>query len=102
MAVAHSTKGRPATAGIIYGWLYEKKTGKKHGGLVCEHNGNYSETEVEKRLMASINELYINGFDDKYELEDIKMVTKSFTPKKKHGTALVALCFKNYVVPIID
>jgi len=101
MAVSHAEKGQKATAGIIYGWLYDKKTGKKHGGLVCEHNGNYDEKEVEKRLMASINELYVNGFNDKYELEDIKMITKSFTPKKKYGTALVALCFKNYVVPII-
>jgi arginine decarboxylase len=102
MAVAHSTKGKPATAGIIYGWLYDKITGKKYGGLVCEHNGNYSKKEVERLLHSSLNELYINGFNDKYDLKDIRMTTESFTPKKKHGTALVAICFKNYVVPIVS
>jgi arginine decarboxylase len=102
MAVSHSNTNQPATAGIIYGWLYDKKTGYKYGGLVCEHNGNYSKTEVEKRLKASINELYTNGFDEKYDLKDIKTLSKSFTPKKKYGTVLVALCFKNYLVPIVN
>jgi len=102
MAVAHSKKGQPATAGIMYGWLYDKKTKEKYGGLVCEHNGNFSRSEVEKKLKASLNELYINGFDDKYDLKDMKMIIDSFTPKKKFGTALVALCFKNYVVPIVN
>ncbi|MGV8171908.1 MAG: pyruvoyl-dependent arginine decarboxylase [Candidatus Woesearchaeota archaeon] len=102
MAVAHSTKGKPATAGIIYGWLYDRKTGEKYGGLVCEHNGNFSKKEVEKLLHLSLNELYTNGFDDKYELKNIRMTTESFTPKKKYGTALVAVCFKNYLVPIVS
>ena len=101
MAVSHAKKGERATAGIIFGWLFDKKTGKKYGGLVCEHNGNYDEKEVEKRLMASINELYVNGFNDDYELRDIKMITDSFKSRKKYGTALVALCFKNYFVPVM-
>jgi len=102
MAVAHSKKGKPATAGIIYGWLYDKMTGKKYGGLVCENNGTYSKKEIERLLKLSLNELYINGFDDKYDLKDIRLTIESFTPKKKHGTALVAICFKNYVVPMVS
>jgi arginine decarboxylase len=102
MAVAHSTKGKPATAGIIYGWLYDKNTGKKYGGLVCEHNGNYSREKAEKLLKSSLNELYTNGFNDKYELKDIRLTTETFTPKKRYGTALVAICFKNYLVPLVN
>lgn len=102
MAVAHSTKGKPATAGIIFGWLYDRDNGQKYGGLVCEHNGNYSKKEVERLLRLSLNELYTNGFDDRYELRDVKLTIDTFTPKKKHGTALVALCFKNYVVPLVN
>jgi len=101
MAVAHSEKGKLCTAGIIYGWLYDKKTGKKYGGLVCEHNGEITEEEVTKRLMASLNELYANGYSDAYTLGDIKIMTESFKPKKKFGTALVALCFTSYAVPMI-
>ena len=102
MAVSHSTKGKQASAGIIYGWLHDKITGKKYGGLVCEHNGNYSKKEIEKLLRLSLNELYTNGFDDKYDLKDTRLTIESFTPSKKHGTALVAICFKNYVIPIVS
>jgi arginine decarboxylase len=101
MAISHSKKGKSATAGIIFGWLHDKSTGAKYGGLVCEHNGNFSKAEVENRLKASLNELYVNGFDDTYDLRDIRIISRSFVPKKKYGTALVALCFKNYVVPIV-
>lgn len=102
MAAAHGNKGERVTAGIIYGWLYDKKTGEKYGGLVCEHNGNYSIEEIENLLKGSINELYYNGFSEDYELKDIKIMTESFVPKKKYGTALVAICFTNFYVPVYE
>jgi arginine decarboxylase len=101
MAVADAKKGQLATAGIIYGWLYDKQTGKRYGGLVCEHNGNYDVEELNHRLKSSIAELYTNGFSEKYDLKNIKIMKESFIPQKKHGTALVALCFTSYVVPVI-
>ena len=39
MAVSNAEKGKRATVGIIFGWLFDKKTGEKYGGLVCEYNG---------------------------------------------------------------
>ncbi len=102
MAVAHAAKGKRATAGIIYGWLYDKKTKKKFGGLVCEHNGSYSEKVVEEKLRQSLQELYTNGFSEQYDLREITLTKQSFVPKKKYGTALVALCFTNYVFPILE
>jgi arginine decarboxylase len=99
MAVCNSAKGKLCTAGIIYGWLYDKVTGEKHGGLVCEHYGEITRREVENRLSASLKELYENGYQD-YELKDINLFVESFKPKKKFGTALVALCFTNYLVPV--
>ncbi len=101
MAVHNTTKGKRATAGIIFGILYDKKTKERFGGLVCEHNGEYTSEEIGKKLRASLNELYINGFDDKYDLRDITLNVESFQVKKKYGTALVAICFVNYLVPII-
>ena len=62
MAVANGNKGDRISAGIIYGLLYDKKSNKKYGGLVCEHNGNYSLSEIEEKLYESLDELYINGF----------------------------------------
>ncbi len=102
MAVANGTEGERISAGIIYGLLYDKKNNKKYGGLVCEHNGNYSISEVEEKLYDSLNELYINGFKDDFKMENIRVLTESFVPKKKYGTALVALCFTNYFYPVLS
>ena len=100
MACSNSIKGVRATAGIIYGWLYDKRTGEKAGGLVCEYSDKGTEEEAKKTLMASLNELYAADIKEKYELRDVELFVKSFIPKKKHGTALVALCFVNHEVPI--
>ena len=64
MAVANGTKGELLSAGIIYGWLYDRYTNEKFGGLVCEHNGNYSDEDIRLKLRESLNELYINGFEE--------------------------------------
>jgi arginine decarboxylase len=101
LSVSTAEKGNIATAGVIYGWLYNKKNHEKYGGLVCEHQGNYPVSEITRLLRASLDELYFNGFSDEYELSDIEMMTESFKPDKKYGTALVGLCFVNYLVPVI-
>jgi len=101
MSVCHAEKGERASAGIIYGWLNDKISGKRFGGLVCEHYGNYDEKELEHRLKASLEELYWNGFSDHYHLNDIHILSESFIPRKNYGTALVALCFTSYYYPVI-
>jgi len=100
MAVSHAEKGKRATAGLIFGWLFDKVTGKKYGGIVAEYRGNATEEEAKKTLKASLEELYKNGFSERFELKHIRTFVRSFIPKKKYGTALVALCFVNYVFPI--
>jgi len=102
MSVCHSVQGETATAGIINGWLYDKITGEKYGGLVCEHYGNISTSDIEINLKASLNELYYNGFSERFQMNDVEIMTESFVPEKKHGTALVALCFVNYYYPVIN
>ncbi len=100
MACSNSAKGERATAGIIYGWLFDKKTGEKAGGLVCEYSDHGTEEHAKETLKASLNELYAADIKEKYFLKDIELYVKSFVPKKKYGTALVALCFVNHEVPV--
>ena len=102
MAVSSVKKGKRATAGIMYGWLHNKITDEKYGGLVVEYNGSLSENEMEKQLTSSLNELYTNGYSEEFKLRDISLISESFIPKKKFGTALVALCFTSYIIPKID
>ncbi len=100
-AVASAEKGKRVTAGIVFGWLYNKKTKEKFGGLVCEYNGNEKVSVAKESLYASLDELYTNGFSEVYDIKNIKLITKSFIPKKRYGTAVVAICFLNYLCPII-
>jgi arginine decarboxylase len=99
MSICHVQRGERGTAGIIYGWLYDRKTQERYGGLVCENFGDYTAEALREILESSINELYVNGFDVQYELRDIKYMSRTVTPAKKHGTALVALCFTSYFLP---
>lgn len=102
MASANGRKGERISAGIVYGWLHERKTRQRYGGLVCEHNGHYPVSEITALLHASLQELYTNGFEEDYTLDDIHITTESFVPQKKYGTALVAICFQNYLYPVIQ
>ena len=102
MATANSSKDRRATAAIMFGRLYHKKTGERFGGLVCEYDGTDTESEAIEQLRQSLNELYVNGYSEEYHLKDIRTITESFIPQKKYGTAVVALCFTNYIYPILS
>lgn len=102
MAVVSGRKGKRLTAGVIYGWLYHKVTGKKYGGLVCEYSGNEKEEKAQVSLRASLNELYTNGFSEDYDLKEIRMESRSFIPKKRFGTAMVVIGFKDYVYPVVQ
>jgi arginine decarboxylase len=102
MACANAKKGQNATAAIIFGWLFNKTTGQKYGGIVCEYNGHDSKEKAESSLKKSIMELYTNGFSEDYELRDVEIRSESFKPKKKFGTALVSICFVNHEYPVLE
>jgi len=69
---------------------------------VCEYNGNFEEEIAIKNLESSLEEIYTSGFSELYDLREIKKFVRSFVPIKKYGTALVALCFISYEVPILS
>lgn len=102
-AVSNAKKGERATAGLIFGWVYNKQTGENLGGLVAEYNEHDDEETAKKILKASMNEmLHIRYGDNKdIEMRDMQTIVKSFVPKKKYGTAIVALCFSNHFYPIL-
>jgi arginine decarboxylase len=101
LSVCHVNKGEYGMAGLIYGWLYDKKTSEKYGGLVCEIAGQYKTMELKKKLNSSIEELYYNGYSDDYDLKTRTILLSDIQPEKQYGTCLVGLCFINYHVPLI-
>lgn len=102
MAVHNCQRGEMGTVGIIYGWLHDKKTSDRYGGLVCEYNGTIPEEAARKQLSDSLFELYENGYSDDFVLRGISLMSDSFVPRKKYGTVLNALCFVSYEIPIIS
>jgi arginine decarboxylase len=101
MSICTVEKKQRGSAGIIYGRLYHRETGEKYGGLVCENYGDYSKEELKTLLHSSLHELYINGFQEEYRLEEITYLSETIVPTKTYGTVLVALCFSSYEVPVI-
>ncbi len=101
LAAGHCRKGERITAGMAMAWLYEPEAGKKFGGLVCELSGNYPVEEIEEKLRESMQEIYQYGYET-YKLGGLQLVTETFVPRKQYGTALVALCFNNYLFPVQD
>ncbi len=99
MSKATCGAGESITAGLILGWLYHKKTGEKLGGIVCKFNDS-SGAECIAKLKLSLEELYDNGFSEEYYLRDVQVLSETVSPQKRFGTAIVALCFVNYVYPI--
>lgn len=101
LSVSNGVKGERLSSGIIYGWLYKRKSKNKYGGLVCEQNGDYSLKNMDKVLSDSLNEIYTSSFQKQYELKDIRIISNTFKVQKKYGTILTGLCFINYIYPII-
>lgn len=102
LSVYHVEKEQRGSAGLIYGWLNERETKSRYGGLVCEIGGDYSSDELEQKLKLSLDELYFNGYSENFEIEKIHILTKTIIPKKKFGTCLVGLCFVNYIYPLVE
>jgi len=101
MARMDVEKGERATAGLIYGWFYDRTRGEKRDGYVCEYMGKDSVKDAKGRLECMIQELLeVDPLSQRYDFKS-KIVTKSFIPKKKYGTALAAICFMDYIYPLV-
>jgi len=98
MAVANGEKGQRVTAGLIVGWVYDDK-GNKIGGLVAEYHGNDDENKAREILQKSMQEMFNSRFPSTYQLKDVEIYTRSFIPRKKYGTAIVAIVFVSYEYP---
>jgi len=98
MAVANGERGQRVTAGLIIGWVYDEK-GNRVGGLVAEYHGSDEEETARRILRESIEEMFKSRFSSNYQLKEVETYTRSFIPKKKYGTAIVAIVFVSYEYP---
>ncbi|MCD6371216.1 MAG: pyruvoyl-dependent arginine decarboxylase [Candidatus Aenigmarchaeota archaeon] len=97
MAISKGSKGERVTAGLIIGWVLDKSTKERVGGLVAEYHGNKTEDEAKKELISSVTEMFRNRFDEeRFELKIGEILVESFVPKKKFGVSIVAICFTEF------
>ena len=110
-AASHVDTGsgaKRATAAIMYGWLYPKKGVSTAGGLVCEYSANGTVEEARKNLTACLDGLYRNkdrngkSFAEDYDIRDVTFIFETIEPTKRFATALVALAFVDYFVPVLE
>jgi arginine decarboxylase len=94
--------GNRATAAIMWGWLFDRQTDSIYGGLVCEYSDCGSVEDAKSSLTSSLEELYENGYSEKYNLKNTEFHSRSVVAKKRFATALVTLGFVDYYVPIIE
>jgi arginine decarboxylase len=100
MAVCHGGQDDIITSGIVFADLIDKSS-LKYGGIVCEYAANVSEEEVKVKLNNAIVELHYKNYND-YELQNVNYIIRSFVCNNKYGTAIVALCFTQYIIPILN
>ena len=97
MARADGYYGEHISAGLIWAWMYEDDDmTTKIGGLVCELGGYFSVEELEKRLYIVHDDLHKRTYSQ-YVVGEPIVITESLTIDKRYGTALVGLCFINYL-----
>ncbi|MFW6219736.1 MAG: pyruvoyl-dependent arginine decarboxylase [bacterium] len=100
-SVAFGEFGENISAGIIYAWMYEDENfTKKHGGLVCEINGNYTIPILEERLYIVINNLFEKTYKNRgLFLGEPEVITQggSVPNDVRYGCALVSICFIDYI-----
>jgi len=104
MARCDCEKGRKANAALGKAWVYNEK-GKNVGGLVAEFSKvgeDINERIAKEFLNESLKEMFKRrGYPLDYELGKREIVGyESVIPDKKFGTALVAIGFTEYKIPI--
>lgn len=104
MAVSSTESGERVTAGLIIGRIFDRSLGRVTGGLVAEHRSSRNEQDARENLSACMDEMFTSryGNNKNLELVDKQVIIRSFVPKKKFGTAIVAIVFVDYEVPVVE
>ncbi len=118
MGQANGKAGDTISAAVMITSVHNAK-GQYIGSFACEYSGNGTENEAKKALGLSISGMIERRGYGKTATADIgvgatittdsgykyhpgqKFVWSSMDVKKKHGTVLAGICFREYQVPII-
>ncbi|MEM5814528.1 MAG: pyruvoyl-dependent arginine decarboxylase [Candidatus Aenigmatarchaeota archaeon] len=102
MAQSDCRRGDRATAGLVIGWIYDKEKNKRFGGLVAEYTEHEEEPKAQETLRKMMERMGKERLKNRknLELRDLEIETASIEPKKNWGTAIVAIGFLSYVIPM--
>lgn len=95
-----TTGATRASAAILYTRLIpRKKNISELGGFVVEYSGNGTEAEARENLTRCMDGLYAKH-RERYVLSSPKFIFTEIRPTKRFGTALCALVFVSWKIPI--
>lgn len=100
MSRCDGRKDEIITAGIAYGWLYDKNE-NNIGGIVVERSGNYDEETMQELLAESLAEIKNKSFSH-FDMEGENYIVQSMIPNEQYGTVIVSLCFVDYLIDSED
>ena len=82
--------------------MHSRRTGERIVGLVAEYSGSEDEARAKNILEKSLEEMFLSRFDkNEYEIREREVITRSILPKKRYATAVVAICFVEYEIPVV-
>lgn len=96
--------GEAVTASLAWGWIVDQATSERICGIASRYSGSLSIVDADQYVRISLTELCritVGPFSNSYILEGVRALHERVSPKKAYGTALVALCFHRYDVPVI-
>lgn len=100
MSKFNGKKDEMISAGIAYGWLYDKNE-NNIGGIVVQRCGYYDEETLQETLQESLSELKNKSFSH-YTMEGENYIVQSMIPNEQYGTVLVSICFVDYLIDSED
>lgn len=103
-AVGTCRYGEAVTASLGWCWVVNQVTSNRVYGLAAKYSGSLSIVEADHHVRILLTELCkttVGPFSNSYILEGVRVLHEHISPKKAYGTALVALCFHRYEVPVI-
>jgi len=103
-AVGTCRYGEAVTVSLGWGWVVNQATSKRVCGIAARYSGSLSIIDADQYVSLSLTELcrtLVGSFSNSRILEGVRIIHERISPNRTYGTALVALCFHRYEVPVI-
>lgn len=103
MAQMNGVEGDRISAGVGRAQVRRISDGAILGGYAAEYKGHAKAADAERILTEDIQGIFDRRYKPgEHELFDVKFVVQEVEVEKGFGTVLAAICFVNYIFPVLS